>query len=122
VGVTNETTGIDEPAIEAIAERVAGLLRADGWGESLVDAEELARRHGVSRSFVYEHAEELGAIRLGSGARPRLRFDPKVAVRAFAHERRSTGRGGRNASRRRAPGRGAALPEVDSPLMPIRSL
>jgi hypothetical protein len=36
---------------------------------------ELAARLGVRRSFVYEHADELGAYRLGSGPRARLRFD-----------------------------------------------
>jgi hypothetical protein len=42
----------------------------------LVDAAALAQMLGVTRGWVYEHATELGAIRLGAGARPRLRFDP----------------------------------------------
>lgn len=41
----------------------------------LVDASTVAARLGVARSYVYEHADELGAIRLGSGPRARLRFD-----------------------------------------------
>jgi excisionase family DNA binding protein len=41
----------------------------------LLTAEELAKVLGVTRSFVYEHAEELGGYRLGSGPRARLRFD-----------------------------------------------
>ena len=28
--------------------------------------------------FIYQHAEELGCIRLGGSSRPRLRFDPDV--------------------------------------------
>jgi hypothetical protein len=42
---------------------------------SFVDASVVALRLGVSRGFVYEHADELGARRLGSGPRARLRFD-----------------------------------------------
>jgi hypothetical protein len=44
----------------------------------LVDAAAVAAMLGVTRGWVYEHAAELGAVRLGSGARPRLRFDPDV--------------------------------------------
>jgi hypothetical protein len=46
----------------------------------LVDATELARLLGVSRAFIYEHADALGAMRLGTGKKARLRFDP-VATR-----------------------------------------
>ena len=48
----------------------------------LVDAAEIAQRFGCSRDWVYAHADELGAIRLGDGDKPRLRFDPEVV-----HER-----------------------------------
>lgn len=41
----------------------------------LVDAATVAERLGFSRDYVYAHADELGAIRVGSGPRPRLRFD-----------------------------------------------
>lgn len=44
-------------------------------GERLVDAVELAQWLSVDRGWVYEHASELGALRLGSGPRARLRFD-----------------------------------------------
>jgi hypothetical protein len=37
----------------------------------------------MERSWVYTHAIELGAVKLGSGAKPRLRFDPQVATRAL---------------------------------------
>jgi hypothetical protein len=40
----------------------------------LVDAAGVAAYLNVDRSFVYEHADELGARRLGSGPRARLRF------------------------------------------------
>jgi excisionase family DNA binding protein len=41
----------------------------------LLTAEELADFLGVSRDHVYAHADELGAWRLGTGPRARLRFD-----------------------------------------------
>jgi hypothetical protein len=39
-----------------------------------VTAERVAEHLGVEREWVYGHAAELGAVRLGSGARGRLRF------------------------------------------------
>ncbi len=40
----------------------------------LVDARKLAAYLGVGVAWVYEHAAELGARRLGSGPKARLRF------------------------------------------------
>jgi hypothetical protein len=47
----------------------------------LWSARRVAAHYGVSLSFVYQHAEELGCVRLGGGSCARLRFDP-VAVQA----------------------------------------
>jgi hypothetical protein len=49
----------------------------------LLDASELARVLGVERDWIYEHQEQLGAIRLGTGRRPRLRFELTRALEAF---------------------------------------
>jgi hypothetical protein len=59
---------------EQLAERLGGP--APEQPERLVDAHEIARRIGRSRWWVYEHAGELGAVRLGSGSKPRLAFRP----------------------------------------------
>jgi hypothetical protein len=69
-------------AVDAIARRVVELLgeKAAPPRSELVDAAELAGRLGVERAWVYTHAIQLGAIRLGTGRRPRLRFDPQVAI------------------------------------------
>jgi hypothetical protein len=74
---------LDPQAIEAIARRVVELLDRRGLsgGADLVDAAGLARRLGIERSWVYTHAIELGAVKLGAGRKPRLRFDPQVAAR-----------------------------------------
>lgn len=60
-------------------------LAATRPGGGLVDAATLARELGVSRQFVYDHAEELGGLRFGSGRRPRLRFELATAKRAWGH-------------------------------------
>ena len=41
----------------------------------LVTAAVIAARFGVTRSHVYENPDFYGAIRLGDGPRPRLRYD-----------------------------------------------
>jgi predicted DNA-binding transcriptional regulator AlpA len=79
----------DLALVDAVAERVFELLAERGapQGRSrLVSAGELAEVLGVSRDWVYRHAEELGAVRVG-GAGPRsehggrrLRFDVDQAL------------------------------------------
>jgi hypothetical protein len=46
---------------------------ADLW-----TARRVAAYYGLTTSFVYQHADELGCIRLGAGKCPRLRFDPSL--------------------------------------------
>lgn len=68
---------LDEADVEAIRPTRRQPLNDDAaLSESArrVDAAELARRRAVERDWVYAHARELGAIRLG-GPRGRLRFD-----------------------------------------------
>ena len=75
---------LDAETIEAIARRVVELLEHRGLRKrELVDAAELARRFGIERSWVYTHAIELGAVKLGGGTKPRLRFDPEIAARVL---------------------------------------
>src|SRR5215210_2091140 len=81
----------DPHFVDAVARRVVELLdvedRRGSEGQrcsvSLTVAQ-VAARYGVSRSWVYAHQRELGAMRLGSGPRARLRFDPKVVAEAIA--------------------------------------
>lgn len=78
------TVRLDNGSVEAIALRVAELLRDEPAADAMVDAAAIAQRLGVSREYVYEHADELGAVRLGEGTKARLRFDPARAVEGFA--------------------------------------
>jgi hypothetical protein len=74
-------------SVEAIARRLADLLRGAAETQSpgrLIPAAKVAEWWGVDRSWVYAHARELGARRLGGGRRPRLRFDPKEVAERMA--------------------------------------
>jgi hypothetical protein len=69
------TVDVDD-LVERVALRVVELLDECDGRAGLVDAAALARLLGVSRATDYDRASELGAIQLGDGERPRLRFDP----------------------------------------------
>ena len=80
---------VDAAWVEAVALRVVQLMRSGDVVDDrrLVDAVTLAGELGVDRSWVYAHRDELGAVRLGSGSKPRLRFDVRVARAALARAR-----------------------------------
>jgi hypothetical protein len=61
------------------------LTRAREKGR-LVTVAELASWLQVEPSYVYEHADELGAMRLGNGPKARLRFDPEDVKRRISCE------------------------------------
>jgi hypothetical protein len=69
--------------VDAIVERVAGLLRETPARGGLVDAAAIAAALGVSRDCIYAHAVELGGERIGNGPRGRLRFDLDQALAAW---------------------------------------
>jgi hypothetical protein len=79
---------LDDEDIDVIAERAAHrvvqLLAPPGPGAyQLLDPKELARALNVSLDYVYAHAADLGAMRLGDGPKARLRFDLQTAQRAI---------------------------------------
>lgn len=79
--MTDKLTARDLALVDAIATRVVQLLDER---ERLVDARALAGLLGISRETVYQHAERLGAVEIGDGKRPRLRFDVDVAREAWS--------------------------------------
>ncbi len=118
--------------LELLAERVAELVLermdrppATAVTVELVDAAEIARRFNLKPATVRARADEFGAIRLGEGPRPRLRFDPVRVVAALGagdllHHEQSATAGEAPAQptirrRRRAPRAGTG-PE----LLPIK--
>lgn len=72
---------LDPESIEALARRLSELIGPDQEPAArrrvrLITAEAVSEWWGVGRRWVYDHADYLGAKRLGAGKRPRLRFDP----------------------------------------------
>jgi len=86
--------------LETLAHRVAELLRSAPTApaapprQRLMTAAEVAQWWGIERSWVYAHAEQLGARKIGAGERPRLRFDPdEVSERIAGLNGSQTGSG-----------------------------
>ena len=87
---------LDHEDIEAIAERAAHrvvqlLERPSPGAYKLLDPKELAAALNVSLDYVYAHAADLGAMRLGDGPKARLRFDLQTARRAMRARKQSPG-------------------------------
>jgi hypothetical protein len=87
-------------SIEALASRLAEVLgasasepREEGKGPRMISAAEVSKQWAVSRRWVYNHAEALGARRLGAGPRPRLRFDPEEVAERLGAPGRPAGAG-----------------------------
>jgi hypothetical protein len=110
----------DRSLVDAVARRVVELLREEGAvsreGPRLLTVAAVAQEFGVSTDWLYANAGRLGAIRLGSGPRARLRFDratiadriAKVASRAARD--RSSQRGKRRRGARAGADGGDLLP------------
>lgn len=116
-------SALDADSVERVAQRVLELLapRLDASPAAtgrLLTAAEVSERWGVERSWIYEHAAELGAIRLGSGPRPRLRFRPEAIDR---HPATLTATHGPSTPQPRPKGRAfRPIPGDPVELLPIR--
>jgi hypothetical protein len=112
---------LDGKTTDAIARRVVELLEQRGLqSRELVDAVELARRFRIERSWVYSHAIQLGAVKLGNGSKPRLRFDPRIAAKVLrkAGEKSAADPPARSGERAGQPQRSRGS---EVPLLPIRT-
>jgi hypothetical protein len=123
-----EPAGYDDDALDRLADllaerlavRLSGLTPARA--EPLADAAEIARLHGKTRSWVYEHAGELGAVRLGSGPRPRLAFSPARVAEWLEKVDRPTAALLPKTSQRRRRRQRAGRTASGAPLLHVRSL
>jgi hypothetical protein len=93
--------------VERIATRVVELLierdKPSVGQPGFVTASDLAAQLGVARSFIYAHADELGAMRLGDGPRAALRFDVERAREAIACSARESSQGENTRHSKEAP-------------------
>ena len=75
--ISPQPDGLEDLA-ELIAGRVAEILVGGGSLDTTqnewLTAGQLAARLGLTAQWVYDHQNELGAVKLGSGRKPRLRF------------------------------------------------
>jgi hypothetical protein len=120
--VTAWLTPDEQRLVDAIAHRVAELLEQRDERDRftrLVDAETLAGLLGVSRSTVYEHAVELGAVEVGNGSKPRLRFDVEQARAAWTRKAAAAGAADETRPPMRAPRRRRSRSE--DALLPVRT-
>jgi hypothetical protein len=76
---------LDPGEAERIAALVAEAVRREPPAR-FIDAAATARMLSVERGWVYEHAKELGGVRLG-GPRGRLRFDRRAVCDRLAGNR-----------------------------------
>lgn len=108
---------VNQGLVEAIAQRVVELL-SERPAPGLLSPGQLAVRLGRSAEWVRDHADELGAMRVGEGPRPRLWFDLDEVMKRLtsrsdgerSQKPQSPVRAGRSARRRQsALGTGSGL-------------
>jgi hypothetical protein len=107
-----QTVTLSPEQLSELARLIAAELREAPEPGGLVDAATLAEKLGTSRDYVYEHAGQLGAVKLGEGKRPRLRFDVSTARAAYE---RSMERPPKVAPRRRTQGAVVSVPNRNAP-------
>lgn len=111
---------------DLVAARVVERLREEDAAArapagGLVDANEVARRFGVSAQWARQHAGELRAVRLGAGPKARLRFDPAEVEEALTA--RSEGKRSQMPDRPQRRRKSEVRPVAAAggcPLLPIR--
>ena len=79
-----------------------GLLERPPARTRVLNPAEVADLLGRDRSWVYEHADELGAFRYGTGPRARLGFD-LFRIEEWKREQRSRSPGRKKPQRPRGP-------------------
>src|SRR3954453_16784928 len=113
--------GPDLNVVELVAERVLQLLGDRNGDEiQLLTVAQVARRFQVRPSWVYANARRLGALRLGTGPKAPLRFDPGRVALAVEDHGVARGRGvGRPPSRETASSRSRPAARRKRGLLPI---
>src|SRR5687767_13469893 len=110
---TAAAPGLDLTLVDFIAKRVLQLLGDRNGDEiQLLTVAQVARRFQVHPSWVYANARRLGALRLGTGPKAPLRFDPRrVALAVEDQDPRSDQRAEHMPSRETVSPRAVARSE-----------
>lgn len=83
---------LDPRTVERLAVRTAELVtehlehQPHRQQPELLTAADVSAWWGLTRRWVYLHAEELGAIPVGNGKRPRLRFDTQKVIQRLGRQ------------------------------------
>ena len=112
---------LDLRLVDVIAQRVLHLL-GDRKGDEiqLLTVAQVARRFQVHPSWVYANARRLGALRLGTGPKAPLRFDPRRVALAVEEQGVPSGqRVGDNPSPESASARTESAARRKRGLLPI---
>lgn len=106
---------------EEVASRVVELLEQRPLLSPWLTPTEVAKLLSVDRAYVYEHAADLGARRLGDGPKGRLRFRHEDVLEAIPclPGRKSEVPATRTAKPKQRRRAGARL-GTNAPLLPIR--
>jgi hypothetical protein len=120
--MTIERSDAADPSfVDAVARRVVELLREEGTvsreGPRLLTVAAVSQEFGVSTDRLYANARPLGAIRLGSGPRARLRFDRTTIADRIA---KVASHASRDRSSHRGKRRRGTPDAADGDLLPIR--
>ncbi len=112
---------LDLTLVDVIAKRVLELLGdRDGDEVQLLTVAQVARRFQVHPSWVYANARRLGALRLGTGPKAPLRFDPRRVALAVEDPPLSGGRPAASTPAPETPGaRGGSAARRKRGLLPI---
>ncbi len=85
-----------EEIARTVGDRVIAVIQAGAGGPqrkpARMTAGQVAKEYGVSDGWVRANAERLGAVPLGDGPRPRLRFDPDVVADRLSSCQQAGGR------------------------------
>jgi predicted DNA-binding transcriptional regulator AlpA len=107
-----EVRAIAEMVVELLAERGLVVYAGPSAAGRVLSVREVSRLLGRSAPWVYAHATELGAIRMGNGPKARIGFD-LANIEQWKRENQIEAPGGRAAParrrRRNAASRGANL-------------
>jgi hypothetical protein len=110
----------DTSFVDAVARRVVELLREEGVvsreGPRLLTVAAVSKEFGVAADWLYANARRLGAIRLGSGPRARLRFDRATIADRIA---KVASHAGRDRASQRGKRRRGTRDGADDDLLPI---